>query len=157
MFDSFYQGIIFSKNGNHLQLNPINRVSKNRYQPINLIMIITDTRNSKKRLHVLEADIITIKKNTNLMSLPQRMHFLQDMFQMITIVLMTCPNSSSKGVSHPDTLFFQYGMNLLIDGHLEFKSTLFLYMLSFREKNLWSSDRVNVETTWFCSTCWSAN
>ena len=33
----------------------------------------------KKRLHVLEADIITIK-NIDLMALSQRMHFLQDVF-----------------------------------------------------------------------------
>ena len=52
-------------------------------QPINIIMIhYWDKKLKKKGLHVLEADIITIKKKIDLMSLAQRMHFLQDVFQM---------------------------------------------------------------------------
>ena len=46
-------------------------------QPINMIIIYNWDKKLKKRLHVLEADIITIKKNNiDLMSLAQRMHFL---------------------------------------------------------------------------------
>ena len=43
----------------------------------------------KKRLHVLEADIITIKRNINWMFLAQRMHFLQDVFRMSAIALVS--------------------------------------------------------------------
>ena len=35
----------------------------------------------KKTLHVLEADIIPTKNDINLMSLAQRMYFLQDVFE----------------------------------------------------------------------------
>ena len=45
----------------------------------------------KKRLPVLEADI-TIKKNIDLMFLSQRIHFLEDMFQMIAIALVSVIN-----------------------------------------------------------------
>ena len=33
-------------------------------------------------MHILDADMITILKNIDLMSLAQKMHFLLDMFQM---------------------------------------------------------------------------
>ena len=36
-------------------------------------------------MHVLEADIIKVKKNFDFMSLAQRMHFLHDVFQMTAI------------------------------------------------------------------------
>ena len=49
----------------------------------------------KKRLHVLEADIITIKKNIDLMALALMMNFLPDMFRMTTIVLV-----SNKSLSY---------------------------------------------------------
>ena len=69
----------------------------------------------KKRLHVLEADIITIKKNNfDLMSLAQRMYFLQNMFQMTGIVLVT-------EISH-------YHINGL---HL-FWDTVYILALSFK-------------------------
>ena len=45
----------------------------------------------KKRLNVLEADKI-IQKAIDLMCLAQRMHFLQDMFQMTAIALLSVIN-----------------------------------------------------------------
>ena len=56
-------------------------------QPINAIMIYYWDKNLNKILHVLEADAMTIKKNIDLMSLAQKMHFLLDVFQMTTIAL----------------------------------------------------------------------
>ena len=47
---------------------------------------------SKKRPHVLEGYIITIKENIDLMSLAQRMHFLQDVFQITVIALVSVIN-----------------------------------------------------------------
>ena len=51
------------------------------------MMIYYWDKKLKKRLQVLEADTIKIK-NTDLMFLAQRMHFLQDLFQMTAIVLV---------------------------------------------------------------------
>ena len=53
-----------------------------------MIMIYYRDKKLKKRLHVLEADIITIK-NIDLMSLAQRMYFLQNVFPMIAIALVS--------------------------------------------------------------------
>ena len=53
-----------------------------------MIMIYYWDKKLKKRLHVLEADILTIKKDIDLLSLVQRMHFLLDVFQMIAIALV---------------------------------------------------------------------
>ena len=71
-------------------------------QPINMIMIYYQDKKLKKQLHVLEADIITIKKkktknkkkqkNIDLMSLAERIHFLQDVFQMTAIALVSVIN-----------------------------------------------------------------
>ena len=62
-------------------------------QPINMIMIYYWDKKLKKRLHILEVDIIIIKKNNiDLMSLAQRMHFLQDVFQMTAIALVSVIN-----------------------------------------------------------------
>ena len=63
-------------------------------QPINMIMINYWDQKLKKRLHVLEVDIIIIKKNNNidLMPLAQRIHFLEDVFQMITIAPVSVIN-----------------------------------------------------------------
>ena len=52
-------------------------------QPINLFL----RQETQKRLHVLEVDIITIK-NIDLISLAERMHFLQDGFQMTAIAFI---------------------------------------------------------------------
>ena len=68
------------------------KLSQNICKPLIWKWFIIETRNSKKRLPVLEVDIITIKKNINLMSLVQRMYFLQDMFQMRDIVLVSVIN-----------------------------------------------------------------
>ena len=57
-----------------------------------MIMIYYWDNKLKKRLHVLEADIITIKRNIDLMSLAKRMHFLQDVFEMTAIVLVSLIN-----------------------------------------------------------------
>ena len=46
----------------------------------------------KKRLHVLKADIIIIKKNIDLMSLAQRMYFLLNTFRMTAIAVVSVIN-----------------------------------------------------------------
>ena len=56
---------------------------------IDMIMIYYWDKKLKKRLYVLEADIITSKKNIDLMSLAQSMHFLQNVFQMTVIALVS--------------------------------------------------------------------
>ena len=61
-------------------------------QPINMIMIYYWDKELKKRLHVLEVDLITNKKNIDLMFLTQRVHFLLDVFQMTTIALVSVVN-----------------------------------------------------------------
>ena len=58
-------------------------------QPIDMIMIFYWDKKLKKRLPVVEDDIITIKKNIDLMCLSQRVHFLQDMFQTKNIALVS--------------------------------------------------------------------
>ena len=58
-------------------------------QPINMIMIYYWDQKSKRRVYVLEADIITIKKNIDLMFLTERINFFQDVFQMTTIKLVS--------------------------------------------------------------------
>ena len=61
-------------------------------QRINTIMIYYWDKKQKKK-HVLEADIIKIKKkNIDLMSLPKKMHFLQDLFEMTTIAFVSVMN-----------------------------------------------------------------
>ena len=59
------------------------------------------------------------------MSLAQMMHFSQDVFQMTAMHL----NLSTEVVNHSDVLFFQYGMNLLIDGHFEFSIGLWINLI----------------------------
>ena len=54
----------------------------------------------------------------------QMIHFLQNVFQMTAIALMTHLNSSSEVVNHSDALFFRYGSKLLIEGHFEFHNEL---------------------------------
>ena len=68
--------------------------------PINMIMIYywgkklkkKKKKKKKKRFHVLEADVITIKKTLDFMSVAQRMHFLKDVFQMTAIELVSVIN-----------------------------------------------------------------
>ena len=64
-------------------------------QPINMIMVYYWDKKLKKRLHVLEADRLKIKKNIDLMSLAERMPFFQNMFQMTAIVLVSVKKSLS--------------------------------------------------------------
>ena len=71
----------------------------------------------------MEADIITIKKNINLMSLALRKHFFLEAFQMTAIALMIHLNSSS------DVHFFRYGTNLRINGHFEFSNGLWIIFI----------------------------
>ena len=61
-------------------------------KPINMIRIYYWDKKLKKILHVLEADIITIKEYIDLMSLAQRMHFLPDVFKMTYIALVSVIN-----------------------------------------------------------------
>ena len=56
-------------------------------QPINMIMDLLLSQENQKRLHVQEADIITVKKKAFDVS-STRMHFLQDQFQMTSPVLV---------------------------------------------------------------------
>ena len=63
------------------------------------------------------------------MSVAQRKHFLQDVFQMTAIALMTHMNSPSEVVNHPDAVFFRYGTNLLIEGHFEFSNGLWIVLI----------------------------
>ena len=66
------------------------KLSQNRCKPINMIMIYYWDKKLKKILHVLEADIMTILKKTLIrMSLAQRMYFLQDVFILSTIALVS--------------------------------------------------------------------
>ena len=58
---------------------------------IDIFMIYYLDKKLKRRLHVLEGDIITIK-NISLTSLAQRMHFLSDVFQMTAIALVSAIN-----------------------------------------------------------------
>ena len=64
----------------------------NYMQTINMIMIHYLDKKLKKRLHVLKADINNNYKNIDLMSLAQRMHFLQAMFQMAAFALVLAIN-----------------------------------------------------------------
>ena len=60
-----------------------------------MIMIYYCDKKRKKKLHILEVNIITIKTNIDLMSLAQRMHmmhFLQDVIQMTTIAFVSVIN-----------------------------------------------------------------
>ena len=62
-------------------------------QPINIIMIYCWDKKLKKELHVLEADIIIKKERSiDLMSLAERMHFLQVLLQMTTFALVSVIN-----------------------------------------------------------------
>ena len=67
-------------------------------------MIYYQDKKPPKRLHVLEADIITIKENIDLLSLAQRMHFLLDVFQMTAIMIVAVINH-----------YFIYGLHLFWD------------------------------------------
>ena len=58
-------------------------------QHIHMIMIYYWDKKLKNRLQVLEADIITIKKNNNLVIRAQKMHFFQDVFQMTAIAFVS--------------------------------------------------------------------
>ena len=69
---------------------------------------------------------------------------------MTTIALMTHLNLSSKVVNCPDALFFQYGTNLLIDGHFEFSNGLWIVLIhvvlkEIPETKIWG---VQIRQTW---------
>ena len=55
-------------------------------------MIYYRVKKLKKRLHVLEADIVIIKRNIDLMFLAQRMHFWLDVFQITAVVVVSVIN-----------------------------------------------------------------
>ena len=77
-------------------------------QPINMIMIYHWDKKLKK--NVLEADTITILKNIDFMSLAERMYFLQDMFQMTAIALVSVVNHNHINRLHLfwNNLYLQY-------------------------------------------------
>ena len=75
----------------YLETESIKTVSK-QMQPINMIMIDYWDKKLKKGLHVLEADIITIKKKYWFDVSSSKDAFLQDMFQMTTIALVSVVN-----------------------------------------------------------------
>ena len=57
-------------------------------EPINMTLIYYSNKKLPKRLHFLEADMITIKKTEDLKS-AQRIHLLQHMFQMTAVAPQT--------------------------------------------------------------------
>ena len=67
---------------------------------INMIMFYYWDTKFKRRLHVLEADIIPIKKNINLMSLAQRIRFLLDVLQVAAIALVSVINHRNSDGLH---------------------------------------------------------
>ena len=76
-------------------------------QPINIIRVYYwDKKLKKKKIHVLEADIMIIEKKKNIdhLSFAQRIHFLQDLFQMTAIALFSV-------INHYDI----YGLHLFCD------------------------------------------
>ena len=75
-------------------------------QPINMIMIYYWHKKLKKRLHVLEADIIKIKKHCFDVSILTET-FLLDVFQMIAIALVSVINYNHIDGLHlfRDTLY----------------------------------------------------
>ena len=73
-------------------------------EPINMTLIYYSNKKLPKRLHFLEADMITIKKTEDLRS-AQRIHLLEHMFQMATVVPQTHLKPRSEVVNYPDTLF----------------------------------------------------
>ena len=93
-------------------------------QPINRIIIYYWVKKLKKRFHVLKADIITIKKTFNLMSLAQRMYFLQDVFQMTAVVLVSVINHYHFKGLHLfwDTLYIYKRYTLKIFANWQFSS-----------------------------------
>ena len=74
-------------------------------QPINMIMIYYWDKKLKKRLHVLQTDIITIKKTIYFMSLAQRMHILLDVFQMTATAFVSVINYINRLHLFWDTLY----------------------------------------------------
>ena len=72
-------------------------------------------------MHVLEADIITIKINIDLMSLAQKMHFLQDVFQMTAIALVSETNHYHINELHLfwDTLYLNINNERLISNRID--------------------------------------
>ena len=67
--------------------------------PINMIMIYYCDKKLKKRLNVLEDDIITNKKNIDLLS-SSKDTFLQDVFKMTVIVHVSAINHYHRNGSH---------------------------------------------------------
>ena len=92
------------------------------------------------------------------MCLAQRIHFLQDVFQMTTIALMTHLSSSSEVVNHPDSLFFTmaplWAQQWIVDRS---RTSCPSRTLRDKKKNLGDSDWMNAETTQVRSTSWSAD
>ena len=61
-------------------------------QPIYMIMIYYWDKKLKKRLQVLEADLITIRKNIDFDVSSSKDAFIQNVFQMIVITLFSVIN-----------------------------------------------------------------
>ena len=89
---------------------------------------ITETRNPKKWLNVLEADIITIKK----------IHWFDGTSSKNAFFTGRVPNNrncaddsneSSQVVYHPDKLFFRYGTNLLSDAIFDFNNGMLIVLI----------------------------
>ena len=92
-------------------------------QPINMLMIYYWDKKFKARLHVLEADIITIKKNIDLMSLTKWIYFLLDVFQMTAIALVSVINHK-----HIIRLFRDKFINILREGEIFADIYIYIYM-----------------------------
>ena len=111
-------------------------------QPINMIMIYYWDKKLKKRLHVLEADI-SIKKTLILMSLAQRMHFLLDMFQMTTLVLVTVINHYILHLFW-DTLYMKNFQRILFIVEL-FANVKYFFLTFNLHQSIWICDVVSSE------------
>ena len=94
-----------------------------------MVIVYYSNKKLPKRLHFLEADMITIKKITEDLRSAQRTHLLEHMFQMTAVVTQTHLEPTTEVVNHPDTLFLPDGTNLLGDGHFQFSNGLRMILI----------------------------
>ena len=97
-------------------------------EPINMVITYYSDKKLPKRLHFLEADMITIKKTEDLRS-AQRIHLIEHMFQITAVAPQTHLKPTSEVVNHPDTLFLPDGTNLLGYGHFQCSSGLRMILI----------------------------
>ena len=81
---------------------------------------------AQKRLHVLEDDIIIIKKNIDFMSLPERMHFLPEEFEITAIVFVPVITKRRERERERKSVRYCYGKQLIFI----FREPYFFVLLS---------------------------